>query len=74
MAATVAVGWRTDSAIVAVPAAAAFGVLMVGHWALDWWFVIMVAPGGPWSGTQSIVAEEGFLWNGDYNNFTFINM
>ncbi len=49
MAATVAIGWRTEAAILAVPAAALFGVLVVLYWAVDWWFVIMVSPGGPWA-------------------------
>lgn len=61
MAATVAIAWRTEAAILAMPAAAFFGVLVVLYWAVDWWFVIMVSPGGPWanSGWQMQVVGTG---------------
>jgi uncharacterized membrane protein len=49
IAATVAIAWRTESAIATMPIAAAFAVLVVGHWALDWWFVILAAPSNPLS-------------------------
>ena len=48
MAATVAIAWRSEATLLAVPVAAIFGVLLVGHWVLNWWFVQMV-PRGPWS-------------------------
>ena len=48
-AAAVAIAWRTEAALLAVPVAAAFAVLLIGHWALDWWFVQIVPRGGPWS-------------------------
>mgnify|MGYP003345312048 FL=1 len=49
IAATVAIAWRTESPILAIPAAALVGVLVVLYWAIDWWFVIMVSPSGPWA-------------------------
>jgi uncharacterized membrane protein len=50
VAATVAIAWRTEAAILAMPMAAIFATLIVVHWAVDWWFVTLVAPGGPLSG------------------------
>ena len=32
---------------------------MIGHWALDWWFVTLVQPGGPWSGLPYQMRVEG---------------
>jgi uncharacterized membrane protein len=48
MAASVAIAWRSEAALLVVPVAAIFGVLLIGHWVLNWWFVQMV-PRGPWS-------------------------
>jgi uncharacterized membrane protein len=42
IAATVAIAWKTEAAILAVPAAAILAVMVVGHWAVHWWFVTMV--------------------------------
>lgn len=39
IAATVAIAWRTEAAILAMPVAATLAALVIGHWALDWWFV-----------------------------------
>jgi uncharacterized membrane protein len=47
--ATVAIAWRTEAAIMAMPVAAALTVLVVGHWALDWWFVVLASPTNPFS-------------------------
>ena len=60
-AATVAIAWRSEAAILAMPMAAIFAMLILVHWALDWWFVTLVAPGGPWSGLpyQSKIAGVG---------------
>jgi uncharacterized membrane protein len=49
IAATVAIAWRTEAAIATMPVAAVLAVLVVGHWALDWWFVILAAPSNPLS-------------------------
>ena len=57
--ATVAIAWRSEAALLAVPVAAAFAVLVIGHWALDWWFVTLVQPGGPWSGLPYRMQIEG---------------
>jgi uncharacterized membrane protein len=53
-AATVAIAWRSEAALLAVPVASAFTVLVVGHWALDWWFVQIVPRGGPWSNVMEL--------------------
>jgi uncharacterized membrane protein len=61
IAATVAIAWRTEAAIATVPIAAALAVLVVGHWALDWWFVILAEPGTPlahWT-LQPQLADRG---------------
>ena len=47
IAATVAIAWHTEAAIVAMPVAACLAVLLLGHWALDWWFVTLATPGNP---------------------------
>ncbi len=44
LAATVAIAWHTEAAILAVPAAAILGTLVVLHWALSWWVVIVFPP------------------------------
>jgi uncharacterized membrane protein len=49
IAATVAIAWRTEAAIATMPVAAALAVLVVGHWALDWWFVVFATPDNPLS-------------------------
>jgi uncharacterized membrane protein len=49
LAATVAIAWRTEAAIATLPVAAALAVLVVGHWALDWWFVVLATPDNPLS-------------------------
>ena len=53
MAATVAIAWRSEAALLAVPVAAILAVLLVGHWVLNWWFV-QVVPRGPWSSALDI--------------------
>jgi uncharacterized membrane protein len=53
MAATVAIAWRSEAALLAVPVAAILAVLLVGHWVLNWWFV-QVIPRGPWSSALDI--------------------
>ena len=45
MAATLAIALHTEAAIAAMPVAAGVAVAVVGHWALDWWFVVLDAPG-----------------------------
>lgn len=48
IAATVGIAWLTEAAIAAMPVAAGLAVLVIGHWALDWWFVVL-APSNPLS-------------------------
>lgn len=48
-AAAVAIFWRTEAALLAVPTAAILATLVVLHWAFDNWFVQLVPRGGPWS-------------------------
>jgi uncharacterized membrane protein len=45
-AAAVAIAWRTESAIMAMPVAAILATLIVVHWAAGWFFVL-AAPEGP---------------------------
>jgi uncharacterized membrane protein len=51
-ATTVAIAWRTDAAILAVPAAALFAALIVVHWAIDPGFVVLLAPHGVLAGVR----------------------
>ncbi|MDB5602163.1 MAG: hypothetical protein JWN71_4207 [Xanthobacteraceae bacterium] len=50
IAATVAITWRTEATMLAVPAAAILGVLVVIHWALDYRFLLLVGPNSPFAG------------------------
>jgi uncharacterized membrane protein len=58
IAATVGIAWRTEAAIAAMAIAAAFAVLVVGHWALDWWFVTL-APDNSFSRWTPQLADRG---------------
>lgn len=49
MAATAAIAWRAEAAILAVPIAAAFGMLVVVHWVTALHFDYLYAPNGPLS-------------------------
>lgn len=53
-AATVAITWRTEATIAALPVAAALAVLVVVHWAVDYRFEVLIAPNGPFSGTPPV--------------------
>lgn len=46
-AATAVIAWRSDAAILAVPAAAALAVLVIVHWAVNFNFEILFSPHGP---------------------------
>ena len=45
--ATVAIAWRTDAAVAAVPFAGAFAALVVADWALEFQWSSLVVGGGP---------------------------
>jgi uncharacterized membrane protein len=45
--ATVAIAWRTEAAVAAVPVAGALAALMIADWAVDIQWQTLVAPGGP---------------------------
>jgi uncharacterized membrane protein len=45
--ATVAIAWRTDAAVAAVPVAGALAALVIADWAVDIQWQTLVAPGGP---------------------------
>jgi uncharacterized membrane protein len=45
--ATVAIAWRTDSAVAAVAVAGALAALVIADWAVDIQWQTLVAPGGP---------------------------
>src|SRR3989440_67374 len=45
--ATVAIAWRTEAAAGAVPIAGALAALVMAHWAVNFDFYTLVAPGGP---------------------------
>jgi uncharacterized membrane protein len=45
--AAVAIAWRTDAAVAAVPAAGALAALVMAHWAVDMNFQSLVVLGGP---------------------------
>ena len=44
VAATVAIAWRNEAAIMAMPVAAILALLMVAHWAAGW-FAVLAVPG-----------------------------
>jgi uncharacterized membrane protein len=46
IAATAAIAWRAEAAIIAVPVAAAFGLLVIVHWVTALHFDSLYAPGG----------------------------
>jgi uncharacterized membrane protein len=58
-AAAVAIAWRTEAALPAVPVAAALTVLVVVHWALDFRFDVLFAPNGPLSLAPPILVMPG---------------
>ena len=43
---TVAIAWRAEAAVVAVPAAALFAFCVMANWAVGMEFMTLVAPGG----------------------------
>ena len=58
-AATVAITWRTEASMLAVPAAALLGVLILAHWVTSYNFETLYAPRGPLSGLPLAIRLEG---------------
>jgi len=59
-AGTVAIAWRTEAAVAAVPAAAALAVLVLADWSVDLHIEHLIAPGGPVAGTVAEPAQAAF--------------
>jgi uncharacterized membrane protein len=57
VAATVAIAWRTDAAVGAVPAVAVFAMLVMAAWAVQPVTEFLVLPGGPTAGVIPDPAE-----------------
>ena len=47
VAATVAIAWRTEAAVAALPAAAGLAFIVMANWAVGMEFKTLIAPGGP---------------------------
>jgi uncharacterized membrane protein len=58
-AATVAITWRTEASMLAVPAAALLGFLILAHWVTSYNFEMLYAPRGPLSGLPLAFPREG---------------
>lgn len=56
VAATLAIAWRSEAAIGAVPAAALLAALVMWHWAVPLDLETLIAPGGP---TAGAIGEPG---------------
>jgi uncharacterized membrane protein len=50
VASTIAIAWRTEAAVAAVPVAGALAALVIADWAVDIQWRTLVAPGGPTAG------------------------
>ncbi|MGD9924207.1 MAG: DUF2339 domain-containing protein [Pseudorhodoplanes sp.] len=58
-AATVGAAWRSEAATPALGAAALAGILIVGHWSVSDYFVLISSPGGPYSAVPPVARLEG---------------
>ncbi len=58
--ATVAIAWRTEAAVAAVPAAAVLVVLVLAAWSVDLRIEHLIAPAGPMAGAVSEPAQAAF--------------
>jgi len=58
-AATVAAAWRSEAVTPALGAAALAGVLVVAHWSVSDFFVLISSPGGPYSAVPPVARLEG---------------
>jgi uncharacterized membrane protein len=59
-AGTVAIAWKTEAAVAAVPAAAALAVLVLADWSVDLHIEHLIAPGVPVAGTVAEPAQAAF--------------
>jgi uncharacterized membrane protein len=58
-AATLAAAWRSEAVTPALGAAALAGVLVVAHWSVSEYFVVLSSPGGPYSAVPPVAKLEG---------------
>lgn len=58
-AATIAVAWRSEAATPAIAAAALLTLLVVVHWSVSDYFVVLHQPGGFFSGIPPVLKLEG---------------
>jgi uncharacterized membrane protein len=58
-AATVAAAWRSEAVTPSLGAAALAGVLVVAHWSVSDYFVLVSSPGGPYSAVPPVARLEG---------------
>jgi uncharacterized membrane protein len=58
-AATIAAAWRSEAVTPALGAAALAGILIVGHWSVSDYFVLISSPGGPYSAVPPVARLEG---------------
>lgn len=58
-AATIAAAWRSEAVTPALGAAALAGILVVGHWSVSDYFVLVSSPGGPYSAVPPVARLEG---------------
>ena len=57
--ATIAGAWRSEVATPALGAAALAGILVVAHWSISDYFVLISSPGGPYSAVPPVARLEG---------------
>ena len=63
VAMTVAISWRSEAAVAAVPAAALLAVLVIVRWAINLDLVHLVAPSGPAAGAVPEPAGAMYGWH-----------
>ena len=58
-AATIAVAWRSEAATPVIAAAALAGLLVIVHWSVSQYFVVLHQPGGVFSSVPPVAKLEG---------------
>jgi uncharacterized membrane protein len=58
-AATITAAWRSEAVTPALGAATLAGILVVGHWSVSDYFVLISSPGGPYSAVPPVARLEG---------------
>jgi uncharacterized membrane protein len=66
--ATVAIAWRTDAAVGAIPFAGIFAALVIAHWAVEVDWRTLVAPGGA---TSAAIPDPGRAFYGTHFTLGF---